>query len=151
LIRFGINRFDRLSHSNHQKHSFLNLFPNNTFADPPVCSHKQPQVIAIGAADQQLPAMYCNVDAVPSTNLAFHWLLKTTDSDKGASIRSVGVRQDSHHRQVHVFHSPEQPSHLLKKLQLLCWADNELGAQRQPCLFNVLRAGQFTFNLEPLR
>lgn len=96
----------------------------------------------------------CTVDSVPSTNLKFHWMLSlssnasptnvdlnnqrklnelTTINYNLSNVSSIFLLQDAFLNSIH------------RNGQLLCWAENEVGPQKVPCVFNLIKAGKLIF------
>ena len=95
----------------------------------------------------------CTIDSVASSNLKFHWMLSlssstpptndlnqrklnqyTTVAHNLKNISSIFLLQDAFLTSTHRNHA-----------QLLCWADNEIGSQKVPCVFNLIKAGKCFF------
>lgn len=122
------------------------------FTDAPVCSSRQR--FLYGVAKREPIQVPCTVEADPSVT-SFRWSFNNT-------INSVPINTfvDSLNDQPSSSSIPTTSSNTLPVSlsatsvatyvpknkygygQLLCWATNELGEQAQPCVFNIIPAGQ---------
>ncbi|CAN7951635.1 unnamed protein product, partial [Ixodes pacificus] len=91
------------------------------FQYAPVCRRGQKQVY--GAASNQPVRVNCEVDAQPGAS-NFHWRL---NNDTLTNFTWSG-----HSSQITVV--PRLPADLGR---LLCWATNQVGTQRKPCVFSI--------------
>lgn len=96
----------------------------------------------------------CTVDSVPSTSLKFHWMLSLSSSQSSNS--NLDSNQRKLNQYTTVAHSLKNISSIFilqdtilssthKNAQLLCWADNDVGPQKVPCVFNIVKAGKLLF------
>lgn len=101
------------------------------FADRPVCSPNQKLVY--GGGRQEPVRITCNVDGVPRAS-SFHWSFNTStelvDLPQGRAKTSDGKSVVTYIPKTHLDYG-----------SLLCWGKNEVGKQRQPCVFQVVPAG----------
>ncbi|XP_043258018.1 hemicentin-1-like [Colletes gigas] len=116
----------------------------------PVCKEGRSEVV-VGALKQETVSLVCSVESHPAP-LTFHW----TFNNSGELV------EVPHSRYSHV-PAPETPSvaESLKEYQqfhgsrlnytpatemdygtVACWATNQVGKQRAPCLFQVIAAGR---------
>lgn len=98
----------------------------------PVCRAEQPQTF--GAADNELVQVTCDVDADPAANVSFHWLLNNSDAQ--AEVRSF-VANGSRSVASYV---PSTPNAFGR---LICWGENDVGRQKDPCVFNIVPASEW--------
>ncbi|KAH9368523.1 hypothetical protein HPB48_007812 [Haemaphysalis longicornis] len=86
------------------------------------------QVLLYGAASNQPVRVNCEVESEPAPS-AFHWRL---DNETLTNFSSSGHSS-------HVTLVPRRfPQDLAQRL--LCWASNEIGTQREPCVFGLVPA-----------
>lgn len=113
--------------------------------DAPVCKPDQKTVYGLGIGESA--RVLCDVDASSSLEQAnsksssssfsspvlFHWTFNGTQlSSTRAKIVSNGLRSSLAYTPL----SRDQFG------QLACWARNEMGIQREPCLFSIIPAGR---------
>ncbi|XP_017879880.1 hemicentin-1-like [Ceratina calcarata] len=117
----------------------------------PVCKEGRSEVV-VGALKQETVSLVCSVESHPAP-LTFHW----TFNNSGELV------EVSHSRYSHVPAAAGTPSvaESLKEYQqfhgsrlnytpatemdygtVACWASNQVGKQRAPCLFQVIAAGR---------
>lgn len=95
--------------------------------------------------------VHCTVDSVPSTNLKFHWMLSLS-SNTSPTTTNMDLNQRELNQHTTVAHHLQNISSIFllqdaflthRNGQLLCWAENEVGAQKVPCVFNLIKAGEY--------
>ena len=85
-------------------------------------------------AQNEIVHISCEVDAEPS-DVTFKWFLNT--STENVEIRSfISNRSQSIATYV--------PRNRFSYGTLLCSAQNEIGIQKDPCIFNIIPTGQST-------
>lgn len=100
----------------------------------PVCESSTSITYGVGKSE---PAkLSCNVEATPDVVL-FRWVLNN-------SLGSVVLRDwnDESFESV-LEYMPEDDSDYGA---LLCWGQNSVGTQKEPCIFNIVPAGKFYSN-----
>lgn len=96
----------------------------------PVC--RPYQKTTYGVARNELLQVVCDVDSDP-TNITFKWLFN--DSHDSTSIRtytSNGTRSVASY-------APSSPRNYGK---MICMAENQIGRQKDPCIFNIIPASK---------
>ena len=75
----------------------------------------------------------CEVVANPGTDLSFHWMFNT--SQEMIDIQQAQIRHNGSHSWVdYVPRTPHDYG------SLLCWGENSVGVQIQPCVIQLLPA-----------
>ena len=100
-------------------------FLHSSVTDEPVCKEGQQSVYYV-ALNKRVDIM-CEVMAHPHNDLTYHWMLNTT-------YETIDIQQ-SDIIGSHVSYVP-RTSHDYGSL--LCWADNHVGRQAEPCVFQLL-------------
>ncbi|CAL1291261.1 unnamed protein product [Larinioides sclopetarius] len=95
----------------------------------PVCKNKAVQVF--GVAKQETLNITCELEADP-TDVKFHWALNNT-------VESMDVKNFiSEGTSSTVFYTPRN---MLGYGALLCWGSNDIGRQKDPCVYRVVPVG----------
>lgn len=97
-----------------------------------MCAFRHAQVY--GLARHEAARIACEVEANPTEGLAFSWRFNNSAEAVDVPSALVSVERS---RSVAVY----TPSSELDYGSLQCWARNELGEQRKPCVFHVFPAG----------
>ncbi|MPC72924.1 hypothetical protein E2C01_067238 [Portunus trituberculatus] len=104
----------------------------------PLCRPGQTHVF--GAAKNEQLNITCSVEAHPEPS-SFRWAFNS--SSEVVDIQSARVRSAGKGR--------SQVSYVPTRHQdygsLLCWASNDVGVQRQPCIYHVIHACECCFLL----
>ncbi|XP_053204229.1 hemicentin-1-like isoform X2 [Panonychus citri] len=95
----------------------------------PVC--KPGQKIIYGVARNEIVQITCEVEAEPS-NVNFKWSLN-------ASNENVDIRSFITNGSVSI--ATYRPRNRFAYGALACWAVNDIGVQRDPCIFNIIPTG----------
>ncbi|XP_071745954.1 nephrin isoform X2 [Lepeophtheirus salmonis] len=97
----------------------------------PVCADDQKMVY--GIAHGEIASINCSVNSEPSNNLRFHWTFNSSSE--------INFLPESRYTQIGT------TSRLVYSLNtgrdygtILCWAENELGVQSEPCVFHLIPA-----------
>ena len=77
--------------------------------------------------------MNCQVEADPD-NVKFHWTLST---GRETALVSREVSSDSGLSSI-LEYTPRRDADFG---QLQCWASNDIGKQKEPCVFNIVKEG----------
>ncbi|KAI1303038.1 Nephrin [Halotydeus destructor] len=88
------------------------------------------QRVTYGVARNELVQVSCEVDADPS-DISFRWLLN--NSDVHTEVRSY-VSNGSRSVASYI------PTSLRTYGRMLCWGENAIGQQRDPCVFHIIPA-----------
>ena len=106
----------------------MSVWPDAT--DAPKCTHAR--TVAIGVAVGEALAVECRVLANPP-DVTFEWAManRTAASKVPLSHSSSGMQS--------VAKFIANSEHDFGQLQ--CWARNSVGKQRQPCVFQIIKAG----------
>lgn len=117
--------------------SFFILVPT----DVPKC--KKPDLTIIGASIEELLHVLCQVDADPN-RVKFSWQFNNSAGE------SLKVSSDVY-RTVNKTNSEltYKPLSDLDYGTLICWADNTIGRQFEPCVFHLVPAGKYFIIGEP--
>ncbi|GBN48538.1 hypothetical protein AVEN_14163-1, partial [Araneus ventricosus] len=92
----------------------------------PVCKNKAVQVF--GVAKQETLNITCELEADP-TDVKFHWALNNT-------VESMDVKNFiSEGTSSTVFYTPRN---MLGYGALLCWGSNDIGRQKDPCVYRIV-------------
>ncbi|XP_015585249.1 hemicentin-1 isoform X2 [Cephus cinctus] len=116
----------------------------------PVCKEGKAEVV-VGALKQETVSLVCGVESRPPP-LTFHWTFNNS-----AELVDVPQSRYSHvappgtptvaeslkeYQQFHGSRLNYTPSTDLDYGTVACWASNQVGRQRTPCLFQVIAAGR---------
>lgn len=104
-----------------------------TFAVAPVC--KEAQRFVYGVSKHESVAIHCQVDSDPE-QVSFRWAFNTSDG----KLKDIteGFTTSSGGRSTLVYRPLSEEDYG----QLLCWATNSVGLQRQPCAYTIVTAGE---------
>lgn len=102
----------------------------------PVC--KPGQTIIYGVARNEKVNITCEVEAEPHNEMSFKWLFN--NSLDTFEVRTFVVNGS----QSTATYVPQSRSNYGT---LLCWAQNSIGKQKEPCAFSIVAAGGLTTNL----
>ena len=92
--------------------------------------------MAYGVAKQEIVKIPCDIEANP-TSVKFTWKFNSSSTDViDVTATTVIVDQT---RSVATY-TPVTDSDYG---YLLCWASNEIGPQKEPCVFSISPAGKF--------
>ena len=105
----------------------LHLFPV-----PPVCTPKGVKVY--GVAKMETAHIACKVEANPP-EVRFRWTFNNSAEAKQVEERFIHT---NHSRSVLTF----TPTRTLEYGTLMCWSRNDVGEQRNPCVFHIIAAGK---------
>ena len=106
-----------------------------SFLVTPVC--RPGQTVIYGVARNEIVNVTCDVDAEPNDNIKFKWIFN--NSMENFEIRSAisnGSRSE-------VSYAPKTR---LGYGMLLCWAENSIGKQKEPCTFSIIPAGELVIS-----
>ncbi len=88
-----------------------------------------------GVAKREKMRVSCDVIANPSSNLKFQWVFNSSSErlDLQENLIEVrGTRSTAHHT----------PLTEMDYGSLMCWAENSIGRQSEPCIFHLIPAGK---------
>lgn len=116
---------------------FLFFIPSSrvsplTPADAPVCSPGQVTTYAVGRYEDA--EVSCTVDANPEQH-SFRWTFNNTADT--IDVPGSHFSTSSGHSVI-----TYTPMTELDYGTLLCWSTNEIGNQREPCVFHIVPAGK---------
>lgn len=95
---------------------------------------KQEREELYGALKQETVTLRCEVDAIPAT-VTFHW----TFNNSGDLTEVQPSRFTTEHLSSRLNYTPVTD---LDYGTLQCWAANDIGRQKEPCVFQVVIAGK---------
>ncbi|GIY08161.1 ig-like domain-containing protein [Caerostris extrusa] len=96
----------------------------------PVCKNRAVQVF--GVAKQETLNITCELEADP-IDVKFHWTLNNTvESMEVKKFVSEGTSST-------VFYTPRN---MLGYGALLCWGSNDIGRQKDPCVYRIVPVGE---------
>nr|XP_040567978.1 peroxidasin homolog [Lepeophtheirus salmonis] len=102
----------------------------------PVCKNKQPVVHGVGKSE--MVDVICDVTANPS-KLKFHWTFNNSaDFINVPRVRAIKVN-DTRSKLTYTPRTNKDYG------TLMCSATNEVGTQKNPCIFHIILAGQGFF------
>lgn len=101
------------------------------FLDAPVC--RQSNVAVHGVARYEAVNVSCEVEADPS-HVNFRWALNNTVENIDIPTHTSDGSTSS------VVYTPRT---MLGYGALLCWAHNEIGYQKEPCVIRIIPAGEY--------
>lgn len=96
----------------------------------PIC--KSGQKIIYGAARNEMVEISCQVEAEPP-NVHFKWSLNSSNENVEFPNFSVNLTTSL---------AKYRPKNRFAYGALACWAINEIGIQRDPCIFNIIPTGK---------
>lgn len=112
---------------------FLTFYNSTNVSDIPVCRPGQQR--SFGVARQEEARISCEVEANPS-KVKFSW--KFNNSAESVNIAEKKFSVDRTRSTVSY-----SPASDWEFGSLLCWARNDLGKQKEPCVFSVMPAGEY--------
>ena len=98
----------------------------------PLCSPEQ--VMVYGVARLETVLVSCQVLSNPASGLRFHWVYNT--SGETVQLEQGAVKVEGSRALVEY-----TPRTELDYGNLLCWGENSIGVQDQPCTFHIIPAG----------
>ena len=98
----------------------------------PLCSPEQ--VMVYGVARLETVLVSCQVLSNPASGLRFHWVYNT--SGETVQLEQAAVKVEGSRALVEY-----TPRTELDYGSLLCWGENSIGVQSQPCTFHIIPAG----------
>lgn len=113
--------------------SFTNVYFINLISVAPVCRPGQPKVY--GVARGELAKIPCELEANP-TDVQFLWKFNNS-----ADIIDIPQNQVSVDRARSIV--GYKPFTEMDYGTLLCWGSNEIGIQKEPCVYYVNPAGEY--------
>ncbi|RWS28074.1 hemicentin-2-like protein [Leptotrombidium deliense] len=123
-----INEKDEFTTEISSERCELTFFASKSHA--PICKEKQQSIY--GAAIGELTEIICHVDSQPS-DVSFFWKLNNTQIDAQRFHQSsMGLESVLHFT----------PATLSDYGKLKCFAENAVGQQEEPCVFNVVPASR---------
>ncbi|GIY00854.1 ig-like domain-containing protein [Caerostris darwini] len=109
-----------------------NHFVNFNHRIAPVCKNRAVQVF--GVAKQETLNITCELEADP-IDVKFHWTLNNTvESMEVKKFVSEGTSST-------VFYTPRN---MLGYGALLCWGSNDIGRQKDPCVYRIVPVDKFS-------
>ena len=106
---------------------------NFLFSDVPVCNNADPIVLGVG--NGEMVDVFCDVVANPNVD-AFHWAFNNSAGlihvPAGRATTQNGTRSKLTYT----------PRNNKDYGTLMCEAKNEVGNQKQPCIFHIILAGE---------
>jgi len=99
---------------------------------PPFCVPNQIRVY--GVARHESVNVTCSIRANPDSNLHFHWVFNSTAEKIDIQEASI----DGSNGWSSVLYTPRSE---MDYGSLLCWAENNIGRQEEPCVFHIVPAG----------
>lgn len=97
------------------------------FTDTPVCKENKAEVV-VGALKQETVSLVCTVDSHPPP-LTFHWTFNNSGE----------LNERPEHNSILSY----TPATDMDYGTIACWASNQVGRQRTPCLFQVSLSPNF--------
>lgn len=108
-----------------------NLATTPKFLVAPVCRAAQTHIYSI--AKGETTRIVCDLEANPG-NLQFFWSFNSTSENVTQNqVSSDGTRSTLSYT----------PNDDMVYGTLLCWGSNEIGVQKQPCVYHLNAAGKF--------
>lgn len=111
---------------------FIVIVVSYIFADAPTCH--QDRILVVGASRGESLDISCNVDTDPPAH-SFKWKFNNS-----GETMEVGSERFSSNGSTSVLRYTVQSD--LDYGTLSCWAENSVGAQLAPCVFQVVAAGK---------
>jgi len=93
------------------------------------------QVLVYGVARYEKVKISCDVVSNPSFGLSFHWVFNT--SGETVQMKNTAVKVDGTRSIVNYV-----PKSELDYGNLLCWGENSIGVQTDPCTYHIIPAGR---------
>ncbi|KAF3427107.1 hypothetical protein E2986_03408 [Frieseomelitta varia] len=120
-------------------------------ANTPVCKEGRSEVV-VGALKQETVSLVCSVESHPAP-LIFHWTFNNSGelvevphsrySHMAAAVGTPSVAESlKEYPQFHGSRLNYTPATEMDYGTVACWASNQVGKQRTPCLFQVIAAGR---------
>ncbi|XP_014475211.1 PREDICTED: hemicentin-2-like [Dinoponera quadriceps] len=116
----------------------------------PVCKEGRGEVV-VGALKQETVSLVCSVESHPAP-LTYHWTFNNSGElvevshprYSHASAPGTPSVADSlkEYQQFHGYRLNYTPATEMDYGTVACWASNQVGKQRTPCLFQVIAAGR---------
>lgn len=108
-------------------------------ADAPRCQSPRSQLV--GVALHESAQVECLVVANPAAEVRFEWKLNDTSRSKMAIMSNIDKQQSKQHQLKSI--AKLVPDSEADFGPLYCWASNAIGQQREPCVFQLIKAGKF--------
>lgn len=105
--------------------------------DAPTC--KQDRILVVGASRSENLDIVCEVDADPPAR-SFRWKF----NNSGETLNVGPERYSANGTASALRYTPVAD---LDYGTLSCWADNSIGTQASPCLFQVVAAGEYIITI----
>lgn len=115
------------------------------FADAPVCKEGKSEVV-VGALKQETVSLVCSVESHPAP-VTFHWTFNNSGelvevphsrySHVSASGTPSVADNLKEYQQFHGSRLNYTPATEMDYGTVACWASNQVGKQRTPCLFQA--------------
>ncbi|OAD53110.1 Myelin-associated glycoprotein [Eufriesea mexicana] len=116
----------------------------------PVCKEGKSEVV-VGALKQETVSLVCSVESHPAP-LIFHWTFNNSGElvevphsrySHAAAVGTPSVAESlKEYQQFHGSRLNYTPATEMDYGTVACWASNQVGKQRTPCLFQVIAAGR---------
>ncbi|XP_043581853.1 hemicentin-2-like isoform X1 [Bombus pyrosoma] len=116
----------------------------------PVCKEGRSEVV-VGALKQETVSLVCSVESHPAP-LIFHWTFNNSGElvevphSRYSHVAAVGTPSVAENlKEYPQFHGSRlnyTPATEMDYGTVACWASNQVGKQRTPCLFQVIAAGR---------
>jgi len=100
-----------------------------TILHPPSCTSPHPSEVRVGL--HQHTEVVCEVSALPSSPLTFRWVFRSTREEvdiPASQVTSLGLTSRVAYK----------PRTSLDYGTLLCWGENSVGVQEEPCRVHLL-------------
>ncbi|XP_024892513.1 hemicentin-2-like isoform X1 [Temnothorax curvispinosus] len=113
----------------------------------PVCKEGKSEVV-VGALKQETVSLVCSVESHPAP-LTFHWTFNNSGElvevphSRYSHVSAPGAPDSlKEYQQFHGYRLNYTPATEMDYGTVACWASNQVGKQRTPCLFQVIAAGR---------
>ncbi|CAL7948602.1 unnamed protein product [Xylocopa violacea] len=116
----------------------------------PVCKEGKSEVV-VGALKQETVSLVCSVESHPAP-LTFHWTFNNSGElvevshSRYSHVPAAGTPSAAdtlkEYQQFHGSRLNYTPATEMDYGTVACWATNQVGKQRAPCLFQVIAAGR---------
>ncbi|KYN16102.1 hypothetical protein ALC57_11627 [Trachymyrmex cornetzi] len=112
----------------------------------PVCKEGKSEVV-VGALKQETVSLVCSVESHPAP-LTFHWTFNNSGElvevphSRYSHVSAPGTLDGKEYQQFRGFRLNYTPATEMDYGTVACWASNQVGKQRTPCLFQVIAAGR---------